>query len=197
MVETIRFHRGRLPHWTVAERAYFVTICQKGCIPEEVLAEIKARSHDEHSRFVSIDEVLHHCSERFRVLHHPPLSERLMAAVEWLEADRRGWVLHAACIMPTHIHIVMRNSAGRSGELERDLASFKNYTARICNKELRRKGRFWAKESFDHWCRDEDSVRRAVSYTLRNPARAHLVPNPTDWPLSIVGDQYAALAGAL
>jgi putative transposase len=40
--QTLSFKRGRLPHWLVAGRAYFVTLCRKGCLPEKVVAELRA-----------------------------------------------------------------------------------------------------------------------------------------------------------
>jgi putative transposase len=197
MVQTISFRRGRLPHWTVAERAYFVTISQKGAIPADRLAELAESSLVDADRFLAIDKLLDSSPERCRVLHRAPLAERLLSALEWLESEKKGWVVHAVCIMPSHIHLVMRNGVGRSGELGKDLAAFKNFTARICNTELSRSGRFWAKESFDHWCRDEDSVRKAVAYTLRNPVRAGLVSSVDDWPWVKVGAEYADFAQGL
>jgi len=161
------------------------------------LSELSQTSQGDTERFLAIEDDLDQCSELFRVLHHRPLADRLMSALDWLEADVRGWQIHAACIMPSHIHIVMRNGIGRSGELEKDLAAVKNYTARVCNEELGRAGRFWAKESFDHWCRDEESVRRSVAYTLRNPVRANLVASVSDWPWNKIGAAYEEFAKEL
>jgi len=37
MVETIRFCRGNLPHWLVADRTYFVTMRLNGTLPRSVV----------------------------------------------------------------------------------------------------------------------------------------------------------------
>jgi hypothetical protein len=39
---TLVFRRRRLPHWLVAEHAYFATLCRKGCLPARVTAELRA-----------------------------------------------------------------------------------------------------------------------------------------------------------
>ena len=42
MVETLRFTRGNLPHWLVADHAYFVTIRLAGTISRQVITELQA-----------------------------------------------------------------------------------------------------------------------------------------------------------
>ena len=197
VVETISFHRGRLPHWSVSDRAYFVTMCQKGAIPHDVIDRWSTADRDGRSQFLSVEKLLDGAPQDRRVLDRPGLARQLMGASDWLCGASRGWRIYALCIMPSHIHMVMRNDIGRSGALEGDLASFKNYTARLCNTDLGRAGRFWAKESFDHWCRDEESVRRSVAYTILNPVRAGLVSRPKDWPWTRIGDEYAEFAEGL
>ncbi len=51
MVETVRFSRGNLPHWLVADHAYFITIRLTGTVPKSVVAELQAeRRHSGHAR---------------------------------------------------------------------------------------------------------------------------------------------------
>ena len=45
MVETLRFTRGNLPHWLVADHAYFVTIRLAGTIPKSVLTELQTEQN--------------------------------------------------------------------------------------------------------------------------------------------------------
>jgi REP element-mobilizing transposase RayT len=197
VVNTISYRRGRLPHWIVADRAYFVTITQKGSIPAYRLAEINENIKIESARFVEIDQILDKQPESFRVLTYGSIAKEIVTSLAWLESDERGWIMYAACVMPSHIHLVMRNINGRSAALEKDISAFKNYTARICNVHLGRSGRFWAKESFDHWCRDGISVSRSVAYTLRNPVRAGLVTKVEDWPWYKVGGEFSDFAKML
>lgn len=41
LIPTLSFTRGRLPHWLVAGKAYFVTLCRKGCLPAKVIADLQ------------------------------------------------------------------------------------------------------------------------------------------------------------
>ena len=40
-VQTLSFSRRHLPHWLVAGRPYFVTLCRKGCLPARALEELR------------------------------------------------------------------------------------------------------------------------------------------------------------
>ena len=197
MVNTISYRRGRLPHWIVADHSYFVTITQKGSIPACRLSDINNNVKVASDRFLEFDQILDKDPESFRVLTRDSIADEIILALEWLESAERGWLIYAACVMPSHIHLVMHNKSGRSADLESDLSAFKNYTARICNSQLGRSGRFWAKESFDHWCRDGISVSRSVAYTLRNPVRAGLVSKVGDWPWNKVGPEFSEYAKML
>jgi REP element-mobilizing transposase RayT len=58
----------------------------------------------------------------------------------------------------------------------------RHFTARECNKLLKRTGTsFWQEESFDHAVRSEDEFHRIKKYIEMNPVKAGLVKNPSDW----------------
>ncbi len=92
MVVTLAFKRRNLPHWLVADHAYFVTIRLHDTLPADVLSRLReARAQREHD---------------------------------------------------------FPNDPDRQAEAER--------------------------EDFDHWCRDQESLERAMLYTIRNPVKAGL-----------------------
>ena len=207
MPTTLRFYRRNLPHWLVADRPYFVTLRLAGTLPRNVVEELAAEREtlladapDEaawtalrRKQFVKIERILDTCDPSRNWLGAEPVAKLVLGNLQWLETQR-GWRLYAACIMPNHVHIVMRNATGRSGELLGDIGQFKNFTARLCNEALKRKGPFWAREDFDHWCRNEDKVRGAVRYTLNNPVKAGLVKCWREWPWSRVEADYEPVA---
>lgn len=47
-----------------------------------------------------------------------------------------------------------------------------------------RRGRFWQKESFDRFIRDEEHFRNCIEYVHMNPVKARLCAVPKDWPWS-------------
>ena len=59
--------------------------------------------------------------------------------------------------------------------------AIKGASAHKVNKLLRRKGRLWQPESFDHVLRSSESLDTKIEYLLANPVRAGLVANWTDY----------------
>jgi len=168
-----------------------------GTLPRSVVSElvaerkvlIDAGCHDDErwlalhrAQFLKIEGVLDAVSKGDDFcLTEPEVAKVLLKSFGWL-ADDAGWQIHAATIMPTHVHMVMRNNAGRSGELINDIEKFKRFTGRDANRILKRSGRFWAREDFDHWCRTPEKVTSAVRYVRENPVKAGLVSQWQDWP---------------
>ncbi|HNX34690.1 MAG TPA: hypothetical protein PKM57_08685 [Kiritimatiellia bacterium] len=195
MVETLRFTRGNLPHWLVADHAYFVTLRLAGTIPKAVVADLeseraalaKADANEERltelarRQFLHVERCLHAVDNRRDWLTQPGVPEIVLANLEWLEKPR-GWQVYAVTVLSNHMHLLMRSGEGRSGELLADLGQYKSYVARQANRILGRTGAFWAREGFDHWCRDEAKVIGVARYICENPVKAGLTKNWADWP---------------
>ena len=99
--------------------------------------------------------------------------------------DEKVYDLLAYCIMPNHIHIVfgpLPDADDHYPSVTTIMQSLKAYTARQANKLLDRQGQFWQRESYDHWVRNSDELRRAVRYVIDNPVKAKLVDHWQDWP---------------
>jgi putative transposase len=67
--------------------------------------------------------------------------------------------------------------------------SLKSYTANEANKVLGRTGRFWQRESYDHWVRDDAELQRIAEYIAENAVRAGLAGNPWEWPYCSAHDR--------
>ncbi len=206
---TVRFTRRHMPHWLVADHTYFVTLRLAGTIPRGLLKSLEAEraeladtcaSEDARldllrKQFVRIEEILDaHNPDRYW-LTQPPVAKVFFDALPWLENSDRGWDIYAITLMGTHAHIVMRNVAGRSGELLGDLGQFKRHTARESNRILGRSGAFWAREDFDHWCRTESKVIGAIRYTANNPVAAGLCSAWRDWQWTKIKCDWVEIAG--
>jgi putative transposase len=113
------------------------------------------------------------------------------------------------CIMPTHVHVVLQpfevtdHPSLGDGKMIRFLEvpdgqspltqimhSLKSFTANRANQILGRSGRFWQKESYDHWVRDIGELQRIVAYVAANPVRAGLCRAPQDWQFSSAYDRF-------
>ena len=244
-IPTISFHRRRLPHWLVADHAYFVTLCRKGCLPSCVVMDLRKerdefvarnvtdranvgletggrsdtsrptgvlrsevardvpdraencvtwnahRLAEERRHFLKIDAILDATAKSRRDLCISEVSSIVIGNLDWLRAH--GWRIWAATLMPSHMHLVLRNIEGRSDALRSDLALFMSWTARQANVALGMHGSFWQPEPFDHWCRDANGWRRSVCYTLNNPVKAGLCARWCEWPHTVVDPEVKAL----
>jgi REP element-mobilizing transposase RayT len=93
--------------------------------------------------------------------------------------------LHAAVIMPDHVHLLFtarRDAEGWTFALPEILHAIKGASARSINKLLARQGSVWLDESFDHVLRGNESLRETVEYIRLNPVRKGLVSKPEDHP---------------
>jgi hypothetical protein len=61
------------------------------------------------------------------------------------------------------------------------MQSLKGYTARECNRVLKRHCTFWQHESFDRVVRDQAEFRKTIEYVINNPVKAGLVKKWEDW----------------
>lgn len=122
----------------------------------EIHAAWEARHLAERRRrFLEIDAILDAAARSRRDLCVPEISSVILGNLDWLRGH--GWRIWAATLMPSHMHLVMRNTEGRNDALRSDLGLYMSWTARQANALLGTKGNFWQPEPFDHWCRDADA----------------------------------------
>jgi putative transposase len=86
--------------------------------------------------------------------------------------DLIAWV-----VMPNHVHMLIEVNVALSVVMK----TLKCYTARQANKILGRTGQFWHHESFDHWVRNDEELRRIIRYIENNPVKARLAARPENY----------------
>ena len=158
----------------------------------EIHAAWEARHLAERRRrFLEIDAILDAAARSRRDLCVPEVSSVILGNLDWLRDH--GWRIWAATLMPSHMHLVMRNTEGRNDALRSDLGLYMSWTARQANALLGTKGIFWQPEPFDHWCRNADAWLRSVGYTLHNPVKAGLCATWRDWPHTVADPEVEGL----
>ena len=92
-------------------------------------------------------------------------------------------ILHAAVIMPDHVHLILTPLADENGSfsIPQIMHAIKSKSAHRINKALSRKGKVWQDESFDHVLRSDESLANRTAYVLENPVRASLVKNSAEY----------------
>ena len=133
-------------------------------------------------------------------LKKPVIAE--IVANHLLKYDNDRYELIAYCIMPNHVHMLINTEIqitdyveinGRKlpflvdeipenfTELHEIMRRIKGASAYSCNQELGKKGRFWQRDSYDHYIRNEKEWTNIFWYILNNPVKAKLVNNWEDW----------------
>jgi putative DNA methylase len=194
---TLKFSRRNLPHWLVADRTYFVTLRLKGTFPSRFLSRLreeksrleqasideKQRSEFNRDCFLKAEQILDAVSD-VRWLDERSVAGAVIENFKWL--TDRGWVIYAAVLLSTHIHLLMRNESGRSAHLLKDIGQFKRMTTFQINPLIQQTGSFWAREDFDHWIRTPEKFESAVRYIANNPVKAGRVKHWEEWKWTII-----------
>jgi type I restriction enzyme R subunit len=211
------FRRRHLPHWDVADAAYFITSCLHGSIPASGLREVEVYRRELESRprppttteldwehhihkllFARLDTILDG-QPAVRHFENPAVAEIVRDGIYHFANVR--YHLIAYVIMPSHLHWVFQPipswcetlPPGRSPR-EVIMHSLKSFTATRCNLVLGRRGTFWQDESFDHWIRSDDEQSRIVEYVEYNPVKAGLVREPHAYVFSSAYDHFVGQA---
>ncbi|MCR4315964.1 MAG: transposase [Planctomycetes bacterium] len=96
-----------------------------------------------------------------------------------LHGDGTKYRLVSWCIMPNHVHVLIRTFEGHP--LPEVVKNWKSFTAHEANKILDRKGSFWSPDYFDRFVRNEGHYSDVIHYIRQNPVKAGLVSRAEDW----------------
>ena len=105
------------------------------------------------------------------------LAEIVQNALLYFDAEQ--YRMHAWCVMPNHVHALFTPAPGY--EMSSIVGDWKSVTAHRCGKLLGESGRFWHKEMFDRYIRNEQHYQNALAYIENNPVKAGLCKRPEDW----------------
>jgi len=168
---------------------YAVTFRLADALPQNVMERWLCEREDLVKTARQMDRALSEYEEK-RLDHlHSEKAERYLDAgygACWMKDDRIAEIvanglkhfdgerydLLAWCVMPNHVHVVVRPREGQT--LPKILHSWKSFSANACNKVLGRKGEFWQAEYYDHLVRDEEDFAHSIAYALNNPEAAGL-----------------------
>lgn len=136
--------------------------------------------------FARFDTYLHQCLNEVKWLGINAVADVLAEALHY--RDTKYYELHAFCIMPNHVHVLLTSTIHKEGFF-RVLQSLKRHTARKSNELLDLTGHaFWAEESYDHLVRDDTEFKRIIEYIVQNPVQAGLVPDWQNWKYTYVSE---------
>jgi REP element-mobilizing transposase RayT len=215
------FYKRNLPHYQPIGYTFFITFRLSGSLPITVIENFKLdkknalnkiiQYDDNKTRlekyrlwqskyFKAYDKYLDKCTVGPKWLAETNIATCVQDAIKFYDNVRYNLISY--CIMPNHVHLVIKPIVSRISDsteeafMQRNrvspyivtkiLQDLKKYSATQCNKILKRSGSFWHHESYDHVVRNQESLYRIINYILDNPVKAGLVGEVKNWKYSYV-----------
>ena len=191
----IRFRK--LPHWSQPGTLAFITWRTADSMPREVFLQFRkkrfalirnagadpethwqtalakqapqALHQVELELFETWDRYLDAC-EGACVLRQSEMISIVAESLIRFNHDR--YLITDYIVMPNHIHIIA--AFDREDRMLLQGTSWKRFTGRAINQKLRRTGKFWQPDQFDHLIRDELHFEYYRNYIRNNPMKAKL-----------------------
>lgn len=180
------YSRGFLPHLDQPNLYQSVTFRLHDSVPAEVVQRWKEELCWEEGLPVDADAVV---KLRHRIVTYEDagygacwLLDRQIATLvqnALLHFDGQRYQLIAWCIMPNHVHVMLKTLPGHP--LDKIVHSWKSFTAQQANKLLARTGHFWARDYYDRYIRDDQHFRQTIVYIEQNPVKAGLAQVANAW----------------
>ena len=198
IMEYRAYYRRNLPHYQPKGETYFVTFRLVGSIPAEVvkkltierknLEEIFLRDRILSKGYITlINRIFFQKYEAFldpaehgpRWLIQDDIAEIIRTTLHYW--DRKRIDMIAYCIMPNHVHAVIKvypvDENGKEFYLTKFMHSIKGYSARQANIILGRTGNpFWHEETYDRVVRNQQELIRTIQYIRNDPRKIKPFP---------------------
>ena len=97
----------------------------------------------------------------------------------------RPFAIHAAVVLPDHLHCVCQLPAGDADYPGRWREIKKAFSRALgASSDARRERGVWQRRFWEHAIRDDDDWRRHVDYVHYNPVKHGYAARAADWPFS-------------
>ena len=117
------------------------------------------------------------CDMRQNHLAEPRMADRVVTLLRE-GAAHQSFLLHAYCLMPDHLHLLVEGTSPHSDLLE-FMRVFKLRTAFEFRKT--HGARLWEMSYYDHILRPSDPVEDVARYIWWNPVRKRLCSSPQEY----------------
>ena len=191
--------RGYLPHFDQGEITQSITYRLYDALPAKVVAQLEEQAFDDPRRRELVDRWLD-AGHGAQILRRPGIAKLVVRAWHYFDGSR--YRLHAWCVMPTHVHVLITPVGPHT--LRSIMHSQKSYTAKAILAQFPGSAdvppafgpkagetpavpgsrSVWHADYFDRFIRDASHYRAAVDYIHQNPVKAGLVRHAVDWPWS-------------
>ena len=204
------YYRRRLPHLHSYDKPIFITWRMAFTFPATAITQISnelqsyrdskeiklVKNADlssliEKRRFALYDYMLAKDKSFPQLLNDTLVVEHVISSITFYDQERINLI--AYCIMPNHVHLLLKpleDTKGEKTSLANIMQSIKGYSALNINRALNRKGAFWQKEYYDHVIRDDIELARCLNYIVNNPVKAGIAKHWKDWQHTLIKAEY-------
>lgn len=173
------YSRGYLPHLNTPGLVQFITFHLADSMPRATLYRLMDETeHDEAERYRRLERLLDagHGACWLRRLDIGRLVENALFSGDGTAYRLLSWV-----VMPNHVHALIETQP--SAALASVVKGWKGASARQANQVLKRQGRFWERDYYDRFIRDDEHLSAVLRYIEQNPVKAGLAQRCSEWPL--------------
>lgn len=162
---------------------------------EQLIREMDATGQSNSSFFQLYDSLLESTMEGAHHLKNPAMAKLVQKELHRFDGELYDLICY--CIMSNHVHILIDTSIQIPDNfevvnweslefepLQTIMKRIKGPTAIYANRLLESSGRFWQKESYDRYIRDQREYDNVVAYILNNPVKAGLVKTWEEYPFT-------------
>jgi REP element-mobilizing transposase RayT len=172
--------KGNLPHFDFPELYQFVTFRLADSLPKGSILSIHRAAKVGGEAFTEELDVHLDSGHGACWLRNPEVAGVVNAALLFFDGQR--YDLHHWCVMPNHVHAMFRVYPGYP--LDKEIHSWKSFSANSANRILERSGDFFQHGYFDRVVRDEEHFFQTAKYIEENPVKAGLCALPDEWEWS-------------
>lgn len=167
------YKSNKLPHFDCDKVYQFITFRLYDSVPREVIIKWKSEL-DIADKTKSDSKEANELQQKIMKFEDKGFGECFLknkqvydiVAKSILFFDKIRYNVIEWCIMPNHVHILIKPIEGNS--LPEIMHSLKSFTANKANKILNRKGKFWMRDYFDRYIRNDNHFQAVIEYIRRN-----------------------------
>jgi len=208
MPEPIQENRRFLPHYQEPGQIISITGRLEGDLPQQIKATLKEMkllmeemktsqkgtiSSDLYQQYrdtiARYDDQLGRHKSIGLDLSKPAIASIITTAFHFYDA--KLYNLHAFCVMPNHVHLLLCPIVQASGDfalLSDIVGRIKSYTAKQIIRTGIQHKTVWRADYYDRFIRNEKDYYYTVEYILDNPLKAELAEEQRGWPFSFLRD---------
>jgi putative transposase len=105
---------------------------------------------------------------------NPEIAQYIATEIDYRSRIASEVTMFAYCIMPDHVHLLMKLNEGYGKSLSNWVAAFKKYNSRILSMMLDIKS-LWQANYYEHVVRKDESLKAIAEYIANNPVRKNFV----------------------